>query len=133
MKALTLRYQYYDKGFVFDVIRDAIKGEGKIEDDVVYFNDIASMYKFLSPGRVALLSVIKNSNPQSIYELSQMMGKDQGYISKEIKFLKEMGILDLISNTKDGRERLVPVLKFDRVIFDVGIDDLPASKLAGNQ
>lgn len=133
MKALTLRYKPYGKSFVFDAVREAMAGEGQIEDDVVYFNDISSMYKFLSPARVGLLYVIKTEKPHSLYDLAQKMGKDQGYISREIKFLKEMGIIDLEIDKSEGRERAVPVLKFDRIVFDVGIEDGPVVKKAANQ
>ena len=133
MKSLTLKFKKYNKSFVFDSIRDAFDGKGIVEDDVVYFNDIGAMYKFLTPGRMELLSAIKNFKPHSLYELSQRIGKDQGYISKEVKFLKDMGIVELESEKADGRECLVPVLKFDRIIFDVGIAEVGSFKKASNQ
>lgn len=124
MKTLTLRYKSYGKEFVFDSVRDAFSGKAQDEKDVMYFNDLNSMYRFLTPVRAEILGVIKNQNPSSIYDLALKLGKDQGYISKEVKLLKELGIIELISEKHDGRERLVPVLKFDRVVFDVGIDDM---------
>lgn len=133
MKSLTLKYKKYNKGFVFDSVREAFKGRGQLEEDVVYFNNIGAMYKFLTPGRIELLSVIKSEQPKSLYELAQKMGKDQGYISREMKFLKDMGIIELESQKTDGRECLVPVLKFDRIIFDVGIDELGHFKKASSQ
>jgi hypothetical protein len=39
----------------------------------------------------------------------------------------------LISEKTEGRERLVPVLKFDRVIFDVGIEEIVGLKKVANQ
>lgn len=133
MKSLTLKYKKYNKSFVFDSVREAFEGNGKVEEDVVYFNDIGAMYKFLTPGRIELLSVIKTEKPQSLYELAQKMGKDQGYISKEVKFLKDMGVINLEAKKVDGRECLVPVLNFDRIIFDVGIDELTHLKKVSNQ
>ncbi len=124
MKTLTLCYRNYDKEILLDTVKEAIKGKSKAEDDVIYFNDLAAMYKFMSPARAELLSVIKNLKPKSIYDLSQKIHKDQGYISKEIKFLNRLGVIDLVLDETGSRQKLIPVVKFDRVIFDVGINDV---------
>lgn len=124
MKTLTLCYKKYGKEILLKKLKDAMAEKEKIQDDVIYFNDLSAMYKFLSPARVELLSVIKNEHPKSIYELSKKMGKDQGYISKEIKYLNLIGVIDLVKDESGNRQKLIPVLKFDRVVFDVGIDDI---------
>ncbi len=128
MKTLTLCYRNYGKEILFDTIKESIEGKAKIEKDVIYFNDLNSMYKFMSPARAELLSVIKNDKPKSIYELSQKIHKDQGYVSKEIKFLNSLGIVDLIPDNSESRKKLIPIVKFDRIVFDVGIDDITYSK-----
>ncbi len=128
MKTLTLKYKNYGKKAVFDSIRSSSLGNGKLEEDTLYFNDLNSMYKFLSPARAEILRVIKLEHPESIYDLSQKLGKDQGYVSKEIKLLTKLGIVELIPENSGSRERLTPVLKFDRIIFDVGIDEVIQTK-----
>lgn len=130
MKTLTLCYRNYGKEILLDTLKDALNGKGKVEDDVIYFNDLGAMYKFLSPARAELLSVIKKEQPKSIYDLAQKMQKDQGYIPKEIKFLHQLGVLDLISDQSGSRQKLIPVVKFDRVVFDVGIDEVALVKAA---
>lgn len=128
MKTLTLCYRNYGKEILFDTIKESTEGKSKIEKDVIYFNDLNAMYKFMSPARAELLSVIKNDKPKSIYELSQKIHKDQGYVSKEIKFLNSLGIVDLIPDNSESRKKLIPIVKFDRIVFDVGIDDITYSK-----
>lgn len=130
MKTLTLCYRNCGKEILRDTLKDAISGKAKVEGDVIYFNDLGAMYKFLSPARAELLSVIKKEQPKSIYDLAQKMHKDQGYISKEIKFLHQLGILDLISDESGSRQKLIPVVNFDRVVFDVGIDEVALAKAA---
>ncbi len=128
MKTLTLCYKKYGKEILLEKLKDAMAGKGKIQSDVIYFNDLAMMYKFLSPARAELLSVVKNEQPKSIYELAQKMGKDQGYISKEVKYLSSLGVIDLIQDKSSSRQKLIPVLKFDRIVFDVGINEVGIKK-----
>ena len=130
MKTLTLCYRKYGKEVLLDTLKDAMNGEGKVEQDIIYFNDLGAMYKFLSPARAELLSVIRKEQPGSIYDLAQKMHKDQGYISKEIKFLHQLGVLDLVADESGSRQKLIPVVKFDRVVFDVGIDEVAILKAA---
>jgi predicted transcriptional regulator len=130
MRTLTLCYKKYGKEILLNSLKEAMGGQGQNEDDVIYFNDIATMYKFLSPARTELLSFIKNEKPASIYDLAQKLNKDQGYISKEIKYLNELGVIDLIPDESSGRQKLIPILNFDRVIFDIGIDEFNFSKVA---
>ena len=130
MKTLTLCYRKYGKEVLLDTLKDAMNGKGKVEQDIIYFNDLGAMYKFLSPARAELLSVIRKEQPGSIYDLAQKMHKDQGYISKEIKFLHQLGVLDLVADESGSRQKLIPVVKFDRVVFDVGIDEVAILKAA---
>jgi predicted transcriptional regulator len=130
MKTLTLCYRKYGKEVLLDTLKDAMNGKGNIEQDIIYFNDLGAMYKFLSPARAELLSVIRKEQPGSIYDLAQKMHKDQGYISKEIKFLHQLGVLDLVADESGSRQKLIPVVKFDRVVFDVGIDEVAILKAA---
>jgi predicted transcriptional regulator len=131
MKTLTLCYRKYGKEILLDTLKEAINGkECKVEEDIIYFNDLGAMYKFLSPARAELLSIIRKEQPKSIYALAQKMQKDQGYISKEIKFLHQLGILDLIADESGSRQKLIPVVKFDRVVFDVGLDEVVLAKAA---
>lgn len=39
-------------------------------------------------------------NPQSIYELAQILEKDQGYIQREVKFLEGLGVLEIEIETE---------------------------------
>jgi len=128
MKTLTLCYKKYGKEILPEKLKDAMAGKGKIQSNVIYFNDLAMMYKFLSPARAEILSVVKNEQPKSIYELAQKMGKDQGYISKEVKYLSSFGVIDLIQDKSSSRQKLIPVLKFDRIVFDVGINEVGIKK-----
>lgn len=122
MKSLVLRFKPYGKDLVFNIIRKAKKGKGAIEDEVIYFNDISSMYKFMSKERLKLVSVIKNKKPQSIYELAQLVNKDQGYVSKELKFLSRLGVVGLTPDNSGVREKLIPTFNYDNIVFDVQID-----------
>ncbi len=135
MKTLTFKYRKPTKNLLAHTIQNAIDGKGKIEDDVIYVTDLSLFAKILSDIRREILACIQIENPQSIYELAQKLGKDQGYISKEIKALNGLGLIDLVSDVKDGRERLLPVLKFDRIVIDASVDltDTSYYKKASNQ
>lgn len=59
-----------------------------------------------------IIETIKNKNPQSVNELSEMMGSNIGFIFPKVYQLVDYGVLELCSGYK---KTLKPIFKYDLV------------------
>ncbi|MGH9401885.1 MAG: ArsR family transcriptional regulator [Terriglobia bacterium] len=58
-----------------------------------YFTSIEAARHFLTPERLALLRVIRESRPGSVYELAKMTGRNLKTIQTDLKILKKHGLV----------------------------------------
>lgn len=93
------------------------RGEKKEYD----FSGISALRQLLSNEKARLLHVIKNQNPESIYHLAKILGRDFKSVRDDIKLLERFGFLDLVQETKGKREKLKPVIAIDEVNIIVSI------------
>lgn len=85
------------------------------EKDEYDFSGISSLRQLLSNERARILNVIKNKNPDSIYALAKILGRDFKSVRGDIKLLERFGFLDLVQESRGKRERLKPVLAVDEI------------------
>jgi len=76
--------------------------------DVVYFSSFEEMNKVLTPNRIELLEIIRTKKPESIYQLAQFAGKDQGNVTKDVNVLEEHGFLEIIKTKEGNRMKSEP-------------------------
>jgi len=74
------------------------------------FSDIALLRKLLSNEKARLLSVVKEKNPESIYALTKLLGRDFKSVRDDIKLLEKFGFIELVAKTKSNRTLHKPVL-----------------------
>ena len=103
-----------EKEGTFSSIFHRIKGSKKE-------SGIESLRKMLSNERARLLHICKTKEPESIYKLAKLLGRDFKAVRQDIKLLEQFGFIELISSHKDGRERLRPVVDADQVVITVNI------------
>lgn len=109
---------------VLDEAREAMeritagKPVQKIHD--VNFTSYEAMRKILTPRRLELLHVIKEKNPQSIYELAQMLGRDLKNINDDLTTLVNIGLVELRKTTK-GRKKVIPSVTIDKIQVEIAI------------
>jgi len=84
-------------------------------------SEIANLRQLLSNEKARLLHIIKTKQPDSIYELAKLLGRDFKAVRQDIKLLEYFGFIELISSHKQGRERLRPVVDMDRLVINVNI------------
>jgi hypothetical protein len=63
-----------------------------------------------------LLNFIKNNHPQSIRELAEMIHKDIRTVHPKVKELEKEGLIEL---KKGPKNRLAPVLNYDKIQIEV--------------
>ena len=84
-------------------------------------SDISNLRQLLSNEKARLLHIAKTKQPDSIYELAKLLGRDFKAVRHDIRILEKFGFIELISNHKKGRELLKPVVDADKVIITINL------------
>ena len=75
--------------------------------------EISLLRSLLTNEKARILHVIKTKQPNSIYELAKILGRDFKSVREDIRVLEEFGFLEMIPIHKGRREKLKPLLVLD--------------------
>ncbi len=78
----------------------------------VWFTSTNSFARLLSPANRDLLAIIARHKPNSLAELAEITGRAKSNLSRTLKRLAAMNIVEL---EKGDRGRLVPHVRYDRI------------------
>jgi len=76
-------------------------------------SDISHIRSILSNEKARLLHVLKTKQPNSIYELAKILGRDFKSVRQDIRTLENFGLIEMIPIHKGKREKLKPLLVLD--------------------
>lgn len=79
------------------------------------FSGVSVLRQLLSNEKARILNVIKNQNPNSIYELSKKLGRGFKSVNDDIKLLERFGFIELVEEKTKNRKRYKPVLLIDTI------------------
>jgi predicted transcriptional regulator len=74
----------------------------------------------MTESRLQVFYGIADQQPTSIYQLAQLLKRDQANVLRDVKTLEAMRLIRLESEKDGDRERLRPVANYDRIVFDFG-------------
>ena len=123
MKTFTFRYDpsvktLKDMGNRMD--RAVKTGVPDIQsDDELRSGSIKNLLAVATENRINLFMAIVEKQPGSLYELAQILGKDQSYILKEAKTLEALGLISLEKIEGEGRPKLKPISNYDHIVIDI--------------
>jgi predicted transcriptional regulator len=83
--------------------------------------EITKLRSMFSNEKARLLHVLKAKQPNSLYELAKILGRDFKSVRADIKLLEELGFVEMIPIHKGGRERLKPLLVIDELNVTIQI------------
>ncbi|MBI4527721.1 MAG: hypothetical protein HY695_28325 [Deltaproteobacteria bacterium] len=86
----------------------------------IYFTDLEAMRKVLTEKRLELLHVIKEQQPDSVYELAKIVERDIKNVNDDLVLLKDIGLVSMTKSRK-GRERLIPKVDYDKIRLEIGV------------
>lgn len=112
IKAISITLAEKEGGFSY--IFNKIQGTKKN-------SDISNLRQLLSNEKARLLHIAKTKQPDSIYELAKLLGRDFKAVRHDIRILEKFGFIELISNHKKGRELLKPIVDADKVIITINL------------
>jgi predicted transcriptional regulator len=90
--------------------------------DEKYANpDIAQLRSMLSNEKARMLHVLRTKQPNSLYELAKILGRDFKSVRQDIRLLEEFGFVEMIPIHKGKREKLKPILVLDELRINIQI------------
>jgi len=95
--------------------KKALKGKvrSKRDEEVIILPSWEVLGKLLAPSRLQILAMIPHLEPQSIAQLAKLMKKDFKNVYVDVKFLADIGLIELREEGK--RKTLVPVALFKEI------------------
>ncbi|MGK5081757.1 ArsR family transcriptional regulator [Bdellovibrionota bacterium FG-1] len=128
MKTYTFRVKPQTRQAVLKEMEAVIKtGIPNIQKDEMLCDSMEVLLKAISSARMDAWQVIVRDKPESIYELSQILKKDQSNVLRDVRALESMGLIEL-KPLKDGeREKFRPQSLYERVVVIVepGVEETP--------
>jgi len=88
-------------------------------EEALYFTDLATFRKCLTPKRLAVLWTVAEKRPQSIRELATLVRRELKNVSDDLEYLHQVGLVEFRPSATHGNAR-APVVPYDRV--DLSLD-----------
>ena len=82
------------------------------------FSSLEVMRKVLTPKRLALLQVIRQDRPASIYALAKTTGRDLRNVQDDVAMLARLGLVSL-SRGRHARAGVSPRVGYDQIRLDI--------------
>ncbi len=92
-------------------------GEKKVHD----FSDIKLVRSLLANEKARILYTLKSKNPESIYQLAKLLGRDFKSVRLDTKLLERFGFIEFVSMKKGKRESLKPILSTEKLELVINI------------
>ena len=83
--------------------------------------EINLVKSLLNNEKAKLLHVLKTKQPNSLYELAKILGKDFKTVRQDIKLLEKLGLIEMIPIHKGHRKKLKPLLVLDSLEVKINL------------
>lgn len=103
-----------------ETMKKIMKGERVKKIKGLYFEDLESMRKVLTPKRLELLHKIKESNPSSLYELAKQLNRDLKNVTQDLEYLERLDLVKL-NKTLQGRGKTTPLVGYDKILLEITV------------
>ena len=105
----------------FAVAWDKLQHGEKVEKRTgIYFESIDAMRKVLTNKRLTILKVIKEEEPNSVYALAKLLGRDLKNVNQDLKMLVDIGLVT-VELVKDDKKRIVPHVEYDKILLEIPV------------
>ena len=108
---LTIKFEEWSKfrGRVKDALKKGKPSAG--HKDTLIFNSVTDYQNFMTEQKIAILAVILNKSPKSIYQLAQLVERDFANVQRDCVALESMGFIEM-KDSGDAKKSRVPKLVF---------------------
>ena len=98
----------------FNAILSRFRGDKKKE-----YSDISMIRSLFTNEKARMLHVLKTKQPNSIYELAKLLGRDFKSVRLDIAVLEEFGFVEMMPIHKGKRQKLKPLLVLDQLKINI--------------
>lgn len=84
-------------------------------------SDISLIRSILNPEKAKIIHALKTKQPNSIYELAKILGRDFKTVRQDIALLEKIGFVEMIPIHKGKREKLKPLLVLDALEIKISL------------
>ena len=111
-KVLTVKFQNWDD--FKEKVTKAFKERKRsiTPKGTVVFSSVTEYQKFMTEQKLAILAVTANKNPQSIYQLAQLVDRDFANVQRDCVGLAAHGFMKF-EEMGDAKKSKAPRLSFD--------------------
>jgi hypothetical protein len=103
-----------------EVLEESIlNSEFKKEGIILQLNQIKKVRQLLSKEKIRIIYALKQRKPNSVYELSKILGRDFKAVRQDLKVLESLGFITMIKTTIKNRVCSKPVLQVDRINLSI--------------
>lgn len=121
MRVFKFRYQKGVRKRVLSEMREVMRsGIPKVHNDEMLCDSLESLFRCFSKSRMEAFMAIVEHKPESVYELAQVLEKDQANVLKDVKALEGIGLIKLVPVREGNREKLKPEPLYDLVSVEMG-------------
>jgi len=113
----SLDTAYAEWAETFEKVR---KGRKVDKSRGIYFTSLEAIRKVLTEKRLELLRVIKEQEPDSVYELAKILKRDIKNVNDDLELLKDIGLVS-ITKARKGRGRVIPRVNYDKIQLEIGV------------
>jgi predicted transcriptional regulator len=119
LKTFTLKLNKTPIKKMMTELRQAIRTKiPNVHDNELLCGSIEAMTDAISKSKLEAFAAIVEHKPRTLRELATILGKDVGNISRDVKGLELLGLIDLVPDKTVGPRAIRPVAKFDKILFD---------------
>jgi predicted transcriptional regulator len=118
----TFTFKYDPKATIKEafhqMIRAAKSGKPHIEKNQIRSPSLKALLEITTENRLKMFELIRSGAASSVYELAKVFKRDLSYVSKEVRVLESLGLIELKKESVGGRERMRPIARYDRIVLD---------------
>jgi predicted transcriptional regulator len=97
---------------------EAIKrGEKVKKESGVYFTSLEAFRKALTPQRLGLLRLIRESAPASLHELARLAHRNIKNVSDDVRYLAQVGLVDL----REAEKKVSARVSYDKILLEIAV------------
>ena len=87
----------------------------------VYFTSLEAVRNFLTSKRLALIHLIKEKSPRSIYGLAKLAGRSFPSVLKDVNILSKHGLVTLTKEKESPRHVVQPSVSYSAINLWIGV------------
>ncbi len=110
-----------DEDIFKKTISDIENRRVQTEDYIIYLNSMEDFRRVFTKERIRLLSVVRETRPDSLYQLAQLLGRDFKSVQTDARLLQRFRLLHLDEQTRGLRPQLKPTVSAKKIQMEMAI------------